>query len=221
MVDLRGVGASLKAPGGICADMGQSYQSIERMAALVRRLIAPEVPENQALPGLKLFERLDRCVVRTERGKVLFEPAVEDLPPGVEGCTRYDKDRNRIIVSLSEASYSALEQDNRRARFSFTHEVGHAVLHFRELMRAGAIAHQMAALRRGAPLEHPKFMDTEWQANAFGAALLMPASGLGSVEKQHGYLDSFLITVQFKVSDEAARYRLECFTNRRDELLNP
>ena len=220
MANLRGVSASLKAPGGICADKGQSYQSIERMAARVRRLIAPEVPVDQALPGLKLFERLDRCAVSTAHGKVLFEPAVEELPPGVEGCTRYDKDRNRIIVSLSEASYLALEEDNRRARFSFTHEVGHAVLHFHELMRAGAISHQLAALRRGAPLDHPKYLDTEWQANAFAAALLMPAAGLVAVEEEHEMLTPFLVSFHFKVSDEAATYRLDNFNPRRSELLD-
>ena len=210
-----------KAPSGICADRGQSYQSIESSAASIRLLIAPDVPVHEALPGLQLFEWLDHYIVNTASGPVQLEPAVEPLPPGVEGWTRYDKPRNRIVVALSSDTYEELERDNHRARFSFGHEVGHGVLHPNELMRTGTLTRQMAALRRGEALLHKKFMDTEWQANAFAAALLIPAAGLVSLEKLIFPipLDAFFISNHFKVSSETAAYRLESFQTRRMQLL--
>lgn len=210
-----------KAPGGVRADRPQSYQSVEKVASHVRHLIAPEVPVNKALPGQVLFENLHKYVVKVGGKVTEWEPAVEAMSPGIEGATRYDAPRNKIVISLSEATYEALEQDNRRARFSFAHEVGHAALHHQELMRSGSIAHQMAALYRGEALPHNKCMDTEWQANAFAAALLMPAVGLAEVEEMHGALTDVLVSTCFKVSMPAARYRIEHFEARREQLLSP
>jgi hypothetical protein len=210
----------VKAPSGVRADRGQSHQSIERAALNLRRRIASDVPLNKALPvGWELFDRVDKCKVAGER--VGLEAAAEDLPAGIEGLTRYDPRRKRIIISLSRRTYRALERNDGRARFSLAHELGHAVLHCEMLMREGAVAHQMAALRRGEPLRHEKFEDTEWQANTFASALLMPAMGLASVERT---VAPFPLSVQavadvFVVSDEAAMYRIDNFRTRRTKLL--
>lgn len=211
----------MKAPGGVRAGVAHSYKSIERVARSVRCCLASEIPPTQAMPGLGLFESLYKFAIHVDGIQVPFEPAVEALQPGIEGATRYDRLRNRIVIALSEATYELLEQDNRRARFSLAHEIGHGALHYRTLMRVGSMSHQMVALYRGEALPHPKFEDTEWQANAFAAALLMPAAGLAAVEKEHGFLSYFLLTSQFKVSSEAAAYRIESFNNRREQLLNP
>jgi hypothetical protein len=213
-------GDTVKAPGGIRADKAQSYKSIEQKAAKVRNVLAPALPVDEALPSTRLFDALDKMTVPTPYGDVQLEPAVKNLPPGVEGWTEYDKERNRIIVALDETTtYVALEKGSHRARFCLCHEVGHAVLHFCELMRTGAITHQMAALRRGDTLPHEKYMDTEWQANALAAALLMPAAGLAVIEKKYGFVEWFLVTQQFGVSSEAALYRLQKFHQKRNALL--
>lgn len=213
-------GETAKAPGGIRADKAQSYESIEQKAVQVRKVLAPALLVDEALPSAQLFDGLDKMMISTPHGDVQLEPAVKNLPPGVEGWTEYDKERNRIIVTLDETTtYASLEKGSRRARFCLCHEVGHAVLHCCELMRTCAITHQMAALRRGGTLPHKKYMDTEWQANAFAAALLMPAAGLAVVEQRHGFVEWFLITRQFGVSSEAAMYRLEKFHEKRAVLL--
>ena len=81
---------------------------------------------------------------------------------------------------------------------------------------------QQAALHRGGQeVEHEAYQDTEWQANAFAGALLMPARGLLILDQEHGELSTALVTEHFRVSAEAAGYRLELYNNRKKELLLP
>ena len=105
-----------------------------------------------------------------------------------------------------------------RARFSLSHEVGHVVLHPGELIRLSRIPHREAALARGASAPYPVYQDTEWQANAFSAALLMPAQGLYALEQQ-GVLTSVTIQERFQVSSAAAAIRLKNYQQRSHELL--
>jgi Zn-dependent peptidase ImmA (M78 family) len=77
---------------------------------------------------------------------------------------------------------------------------------------------QQAAFHRGAS-KHQHFEDTEWQANGFASALLMPANGLAVLEKRFGQISAAMIQDTFNVSYEAASYRLGCFTRRKGELL--
>ena len=64
-----------------------------------------------------------------------------------------------------------------------------------------------AALHR--EKEYPRYFDSEWQANAFAAALLMPAVGVRALEEKFGYLSDDLIADHFHVSLEAAGYRID------------
>jgi len=77
---------------------------------------------------------------------------------------------------------------------------------------------QQAALHRDR-VGHKPFQDTEWQANAFASALLMPAHGIAAIERDYGILNADLIVEQFKVSREAAGYRLNTFRERKEDLL--
>jgi len=210
----------VRPPSGVRADSGQSHQSIERLALDFRRRIASDVPLDEALPGWQLFDRVDKLAVAGD--SVRLEAAVEDLPEGIEGLTRYDMRRNSIIISLPKKGYGDLERDNARARFSLAHELGHAVLHCGVLMREGAVAHQMSALRRGEPLFHSKCEDTEWQANSFASAFLMPAIGLATLEKRGAPfpLDTGTVATVFKTSATAAAYRIANFRIRRVKLLD-
>ncbi len=213
-----------KAPGGIRADTWQTYQSIEQIAAKVRRLLAPDIAVTQALPGLQLFETLHLLPLPTTMGTATVETAVGHLPTGVLASAECDARTGQLLITLAENTYTELERENPRARFSLAHEVGHAKLHCMEMRRSGIIAHQqLAALRRGEVLPHPKCYDTEWQANAFGAALLMPAEGLAvmeaAYEKEGATLGVLDIQRTYLVSGEAAYYRLKRFRERRTELL--
>jgi Zn-dependent peptidase ImmA (M78 family) len=58
---------------------------------------------------------------------------------------------------------------------------------------------QQAAFHRG-HTDHKPFLDTEWQANAFASALLMPARGLAALEEQHGRISLPMISDTLKVS---------------------
>ena len=61
-------------------------------------------------------------------------------------------------------------------------------------------------------------MDTEWQANGFAAAMLVPASGLAEMERA-GHLNVRAVAATYLVSLRAAELRLTVFTDRRRELL--
>ena len=61
-------------------------------------------------------------------------------------------------------------------------------------------------------------MDTEWQANGFAAAMLVPATGLVQLE-QAGRLDVRTVAGIYLVSLQAAELRLKVFADRRRELL--
>lgn len=206
-------------PRGYKADRGAlSYAKIEGIAARVRRVLAPDVPLSEALPGLELFENLEAFGVRTPTGKISLSYGVLDLPAGVEAETRYFEDNNCIVVGLSATTYKHLERGQGRARHTLNHEVGHAVLHAEQLKRMSTLPHAAAALARAQ--EHRFCEDTEWQADAFAAALEMPARGLLALESRYGNLSSSLVSSMMQVSVEAAVNRLNTFGTRRAALLN-
>ncbi|WP_158616663.1 ImmA/IrrE family metallo-endopeptidase [Corallococcus sp. CA054B] len=208
-----------KGGGGHCADRGQSYGSIETAAEGVRAKISPKLPLTQALAGCQVFERLGLFKVVVDKKTVGLDPAVSKVPEGVEALSLYWREKNVIVVALSEQTYGRLEEDDYRARFSVYHEVGHAVLHPGELLRRALMSHNAAAFYRGEPREHPLFMDTEWQANSFAGAMLMPAKGLAELERQKGRLTTIMVQRAFRVSSEAALIRLKIYNSRKDELL--
>ena len=210
---------AMKAPSGLRADTGRSYQDIEREALDVRHLIASDFSMDQAPHGVTILDRIDQHKVLG--GRVGLEVAIAQLPAGILGQTAFDPARNRIIISFAEGTNELFEADDGRARFTFAHELGHAFLHTHELVRQGELVHQMAALYRGEPLHHEKFQDTEWQADAFAAAFLMPAMGLELLARKLAPFELTAETVAqvFKVSNQAASYRLNNFKLRRPRLL--
>jgi Zn-dependent peptidase ImmA (M78 family) len=93
------------------------------------------------------------------------------------------------------------------------------LLHTDQLVRLAEMpTQQQAAFHRGRK-RHEPYEDTEWQANAFASALLMPAKGLRVLGKENGGLTVSLIAERFAVSPEAAGYRLDLYESRRSELL--
>lgn len=202
---------------GFPANKGLSYRAIEGKASKLREALGFRTTD--AVPGIELFERLGHCNIIVSRQKIPLSYAVNDLPEGIEALTMYDKTRQQIIVVLSPDTYDLLECEQPRARFSLCHEIAHAVLHPRELMRFSEIPHKKAALFRGEAPDHPVYRDTEWQAHSFAASFLMPAKGIERLEEKHGVRAKNLLTQHFKVSSAAANLRWRIYSERKQELL--
>ncbi len=199
------------------ADKGRSYKGIEREALNFLRGVVPESNRKKSsLPSLELFEGLERYAVRVGGDLIQLSYGVaDDLSYGVEAATRYDSDADQIVIVLSEDTYGSLELDNdSRARFTVAHEIGHAVLHAVELVRLSKIPHTKAALMRGLFATHQIYRDTEWQANAFAGALLMPAAELKRLEYEYGDLSAGTIQQYFQVSYSAAEKRLSVYNDK-------
>lgn len=192
-----------------------SYAAIEIRAASAREALVPGIKPTEAIPGILLFEQLDNYVIG--RG-VQLDYQVTRLPVGIEALTRYEPDAREIIVTLSEEIYSALEGENRRARLTLGHEIGHTALHADLLIKLAEIPHRKAALMRGNSPKFPLYCDSEWQADAFASALLAPAKGLEILEGRRR-LSSTVVSETFKMSAKAATVRLRVYEQRKRQLL--
>lgn len=200
------------------AEKPRSYSLIESEAQRVRRVLGVEPTET--LPGLRLFESLRRYVVTANGKELHLDYAVEHLELGIEAEARYEAESGAIVVSLCPETYSGLEEEQARHRFTVFHEIGHAVLHPSELVRLSRIPrHQaQAALHRGVFENLPPYQDVEWQANAFAAALSMPAEGMERLRRE-GRLTVTSVAEIFSMSRDAAEIRCRTFSQRRSELL--
>ena len=203
---------------GVRADRGYSYRKLEKIAAYVRDRL--EYSPTQAINTLLMFDGLD-IEMRDGTGRDLpIHGSVIELN-GSEGFAKYDSDRCVIEVLASPETYDWLEKGHPRGGFFVAHELGHCLLHTDQLVRLAQMPKpQQAALHRGGQeVGHEAYQDTEWQANAFAGALLMPAGGLLILEQKHGELSPDIIVEHFNVSTEAAGYRLELYNDRKKELL--
>ena len=206
-----------KGLSGVRADNKYSYRKLEAFAAYVRKEL--KFDAGQAIDPLRLFEDLHQIGIKKSDGKLIplrgGVIAVEDS----EGYTRYDRHHQVIEILASESIYHRLENQHPRAGYFVAHELGHCVLHTDQLVRLAQMpTNQQAAFHRGRE-GHKPFEDTEWQANAFASALLMPARGIAALEEDYGQLTASLIADQFGVSHEAAGYRLNLYNTKKDELL--
>ena len=203
---------------GVRADHGYSYRKLEKVAAHVRGLLGYSPTES--IDTLQLFDGLD-IEVRDETGlDIPVSGGVIELN-GSEGYAKYDGDRRVIEILASPETYDWLENGHPRGGFFVAHELGHCLLHTDQLVRLAQMpkTRQAALHRGGQEVGHEVYQDTEWQANAFAGALLMPARGLRILEQEHGELSEDIVTEHFHVSSEAAGYRLELYDDRKDQLL--
>jgi len=208
----------MSTPKGVPALRPQSYSSLEPIAAHVRARLLPGRSDVEHIPGLELFERLDEYSVSVRGANLRLQYGVENLPSGLEAQAHYSMDEGAIVVVLTETTYEDLAAGTGRALFTVAHEIGHAVLHPNELVERRLANVDSQALHRGTVAGHKPFMDTEWQANGFAAAMLMPATGLVQLE-QAGRLDARTVAGTYLVSLQAAELRLKVFADRRRELL--
>lgn len=203
---------------GVKADYPVSHQKLEKHALGAREALGFDISE--AINPLRLFEDLHNVRLTGSSGNIPLGYGVEELGGHAEGYARYDAARHRIEVIASVETYGWLEQGHPRATFFVAHELAHCVLHTDQLVRLARMPEkQQAAFHRGRT-EHRVFEDTEWQANAFASALLMPAKGIALLEERHGKLSAAMIELAFRVSSECAHYRFENFVQRRSQLLS-
>ena len=206
-----------KELAGVRADHPYSYQKLEKLTARVRQELG--MSPHEAIDPLKLFEGLDDITIqRRPRKPVPLRHGVISLEDS-EGYTKYDRQYGVIDVLATEETYARLEQSHPRATYFVAHELGHCVLHTEQLVRLAQMpVMELAGLHRGR-VEHKPYEDTEWQANAFASALLMPAAGLYVVERESGLLTVNEVSERFGVSNEAAGYRIDLYTDRRAQLI--
>ena len=201
-------------------DTPRSYALIEKAARHVRDVVRLDARDPHSLA--QLFERLDELCVLVNGRNIVLDYAIEELPSSsagaVEAQAYYDDRCDRLVVALSQDTYDQLQRDVPRARFTVGHEIGHAALHSAELTRWVRVPDSRTALSRINGRELRSYLSTEWQANAFSAALLMPASALLDLEKR-GRLLLEDVMCEFCVSGEAARIRLNVYNRRRQQLL--
>lgn len=218
MVSFRDVARSAGAAPVGYQVQPRSRRHIERTANDVRRSldIDPLLP----LPGWELFERIGRYHVRVGRQPVRLTYGVEEtLEGGALACATYNDDQQEIALILTGESYDDLELRNgNRARFSVCHEIAHAVLHADRLVQITRIDHDRRAMLR-AEATTPAYASSEWQANAFAAAFLVPGEGLVYLEKQDR-LTAFAIRFMYGVSTTMAEKRLATFREHRSDLVN-
>lgn len=204
---------------GMKVNRARSYSELEHVAARIRGLLAPGLEPDERFPaGVGLFERLGSHEVHAGARRIGLAYAVVDLPPGSCAFARYDARTDEIVVTLSTATYTAVEDGDARARFSLCHELGHVFLHGVELLRLSEIPHFEAVLARRQAPEHPVYLDSEWQADSFAAAVLMPAAGIAALARSRT-VSAKLLANHFGASHEAAKYRLTTYADRKDALL--
>ena len=203
---------------GVRADRGYSYGRLEKIATCVRDRL--NYPPAEAINTLLLFDGLD-IEVRDGTGKdIPIRGSVIELNDS-EGYAKYDGDRRIIEILASPKTYDWLEKGYPRGGYFVAHELGHCLLHTDQLVRLAQMPKaQQAALHRGGQVvTHETYQDTEWQANAFAGALLMPARGLLALEQKYDELSPANIAEHFLVSAQAATYRLDLYNSRKQQLL--
>jgi len=201
---------------GVRADRKFSYRSLERLASHVRKAL--DYPADRAIDPLLLFENLDKIEITASGVPIPMSGGVVSLE-GSEGYTRYDRQRHLLEILASELTYHWLETKHPRAAYFVAHELGHCVLHTDQLVRLAQMPTRLQAAFHRGRADHEAYEDTEWQANAFASALLMPARGIEALEHEHDSITVSLVAMQFCVSLEAAGYRLDLYQKRRSQLL--
>jgi len=192
---------------GIDADQARSYSSIERVAQDVRDAFGLKLRE--PIDFRKLFEfDLNELSIQTATETIPVVSAVENIEQ--EAQAKWNPEQKRLELVLSEKSYNDLDQGRPRSRFAIAHELGHIVMHSSKLIKLVSLDDQaIAALYRGRK-DHPRYRDTEWQANAFSAAFLAPAKAIVLLKEKLKRMPSVEeIAAEFSVSFECAAYRLD------------
>ncbi len=172
-----------------------SRAEIEEEAKLTIARFRPRLlAKPGCFPVLKLFDALGDPPHN-------LDPGVEVLSDGVEGMVYPD---GRVL--LSEETYRGADEEVGRPRFTVAHECYHGMKHSKQIRRALTDVGELVVCRRQ---NIKPFLDPEWQANAFGGALLMPEEMVRLlVAKERRVLLAATMAEVFGVSMQAAEVRL-------------
>lgn len=187
-------------------------RSIAEIESIAESIVAKHSPET--LDGKSCFPVLG-YIDGPLKDEYEVDFGVEELGVGREG-----KLEDYTLI-LDKAVYVGLCNNQRRARFTGAHEIGHAVLHAGELAVMNDSARGRPSLYRKEDIK--PYLNPEWQANTFAGALLMPAAGVRAVLKRKSWLGlSFAAAVmatRFCVSEQAAEIRLKKLIERGGVVL--
>lgn len=126
----------------------------------------------------------------------------DELPNGILGVSEMD---NKII-KIRESDY--LQCDSKGyPRMTITHEVGHSRIHSPQFEE-----NRMQLCRTQSPL-FPTFRSSEWQANVWASATLMPFPVITGFTNENPNIEENklidAVAKKFIVSKKAAKVRLE------------
>lgn len=203
----KGLNIELFERRGI-ATSPMSKVEVESRAGIARRHL--QLPITGRVDLAVLFDCIGEHSIHAGALTVpLFAHVDESLP--VEGRSTFAKDLNGIEIALREDTYRALLAHNGRARFCVAHELGHAFMHFRELVRMTFLPHEALAGLARTGKSHKTYEDTEWQANAFGGAFIAPRTDAQlALAKTNGGVvaAAWQLAASHGLSEEAATRRV-------------
>lgn len=161
-----------------------SKKEIEERASIIREISSIFIQnEEDKFPVLEFVEHV---IPRLNEDFTFLVVSPEELKD-CYGVT----DINDNTIKVREDVYNRAVAGNERDLFTIAHEIGHLFLH----------SNQKVELARGES-SMKIYESTEWQANTFAAALLMPADKIKSTDTK------FTLARRFGVSLQAAELRL-------------
>lgn len=159
-----------------------SYAKLEAAAISLHPLLPKMRGEKFVIDGWRVLERTLR--------QAEFEPHIEEANK-LDDCAAFTIPEQGLVV-LRQDVYDGLFRGSVFSRSTVVHEVAHIVL-----------KHHVT-LHRGAQLgQHKFYEDSEWQAKAMTAAVMMPIEACRKARNEHELAEMCGTSV------EAATYRLE------------
>ena len=150
-----------------------TLQIVEAAEDFLNRVAPEHVASGEALDSEALVD-----VGLQSEGILVYPASVEELPT-VEAETRAGEN-GFVEILMRDEFFDAIFEPNsqtNRARSTLAHEIGHAILHTKEV-RMGRERPEEMVLRRALRSNLKPFEDSEWQAHAFAGAFLMPRPAL-------------------------------------------
>lgn len=188
-----------------------AYRHLESDAEdLAGRLFADEVSAGGAIPIDSALQRLSEIALL--RNLPSIPVFVEDPALREEGVTEYlgGELRIRLRQDVAENARNGVG----RSRFTAAHELGHAILHHRELatVNGHAFRDQRCTPIEKLPCGARIYESPDWQANSWAGAFLMPYAAVSAFLRRQRYKDDFdvdALASNFLVSSQVARIRVE------------
>lgn len=168
-----------------------SYEKLERAAKDLRPLLPTLSRTGRSSMAIDCVRVLEQTLPRA--GYNYMIEAVDDL----KDCAAFTIPERNIVV-LREDVYEGLFDDSPFSRSTVIHELAHIVLRHHVTLHRGAILGQ-----------HQFCEDSEWQAKALTAAVMMSIEACREARSAHELAQAC------GTSDQAAGYRIENLVKRR------